>query len=94
MDLFSQAQVDALRRLKDAFEQKLLDEQEAEREANDHARNLKFCYGRVDQLLESLGETHPLLIVQEEGAPPQEAVELPPHGPGAELLQARLQQLP
>ena len=68
-------------------EQKLLDEQEAEREANDHARNLKFCYGRVDQLLESLGETHPLLIVQEEGAPPQEAVELPPHGPGAELLQ-------
>ena len=24
-------------------EQKLLDEQEAEREANDHARNLKFC---------------------------------------------------
>ena len=68
-------------------EQKLLDEQEAEREANDHARNLKFCYGRVDQLLESLGETHPLLIVQEEGAPPPEAVELPPHGPGAELLQ-------
>ena len=67
-------------------EQKLLDEQEAEREANDHARNLKFCYGRVDQLLESLGETHPLLIVQEEGAPPPEAVELPPHGPGAELL--------
>ena len=28
MDLFSQAQVDALRRLKDAFEQKLLDEDE------------------------------------------------------------------
>ena len=28
MDLFSQAHVDALRRLKDAFEQKLLDEDE------------------------------------------------------------------
>ena len=28
MDLFSQAQLDALRRLKDAFEQKLLDEDE------------------------------------------------------------------
>ena len=68
-------------------EQKLRDEQEAEREANDHARNLKFCYGRVDQLLESLGETHPSLIVKDEGAPPSEAVELPPHGPGAELLQ-------
>ena len=68
-------------------EQKLRDEQEAEREANDHARNLKFCYGRVDQLLESLGETHPSLIVKGEDAPKAEVLELPPRGPGAHLLQ-------